>query len=69
MNYQITDLEDLIVKKEAQLAIAESECNAWNTGKYKSSSNAQMSKIFVNSLKKEITDLYKKLEQAKSEGA
>lgn len=68
MNYQITNLEELIVKKEAQLALAESECNTWNNGKYKSSSNAQMSKIFVNSLKKEITDLYKKLEQAKSEG-
>lgn len=66
MNYQITDLKDLIVKKEAQLALAESECNAWNNSKYKSSSNAQMSKIFVNSLKKEITDLYKKLEQIRS---
>lgn len=68
MNYQITGLEDLIAKKEAQLARAESECNVWNKDKYKSGSNAKMSKVIVNSLKKQISDLYKKLEQAKSEG-
>ena len=69
MTSKIEEIESLIAKKEAQLVKAERESEAWNAGKYKTSSNAQMSKIMVSSLKKEIANLYIKLEQAKSAGA
>ena len=66
MSSEIKELEDLIAKKEAQLSRAERESNAWNSGKYKTSSNAPISKILVNSLRKEIAELYTKLNVAKS---
>ncbi|MGB4296021.1 MAG: hypothetical protein GYA72_02610 [Deltaproteobacteria bacterium] len=66
MASKIKELEDLITEKEAQLSRAERESNAWNSGKYKTSSNSPISKILVNSLRKEIADLYTKLNLAKS---
>ncbi|NAO97295.1 hypothetical protein CXF94_20100 [Halomonas sp. Choline-3u-9] len=62
MSAEIRDLENLILKKEADLNHAEGESQSLNSGKYKSSSNAVMSKILVNSLRREINDLYKQLE-------
>lgn len=54
-------LQETIAKKQAQLSDARRESNTWNSGKYKTSSNAQVSKIFVQSLEKEIQDLNKEL--------
>lgn len=51
------ELIELISNKESQLSQAKSESNSWNKGKYKNSSNASVSKIFVSSLQKEITGL------------
>lgn len=50
-----------IQEKEKQLSIAVSESDAWNTGKYKTSSNAKISKIFIDSLRKEIKCLHEEL--------
>lgn len=55
------ELTDLILDKENQLFRAKKESECWNKGKYKKSSNADISKIFVNSLQKEISDLMLKL--------
>ncbi|BDA61036.1 hypothetical protein [Shewanella xiamenensis] len=60
-------IKEIISKKEAQLSDARRESNALNTGKYKSSGNAQISKIFVQSLEKEIKDLYKELSEIENE--
>jgi hypothetical protein len=51
------ELLELIENKEQQLSRAESESDSWNKGKYKNSSNASVSKIYVSSLQKEIVDL------------
>ena len=51
-------LSGIIARKEQQLTAAETEMNAWNRAKYKGSSNALLSKIYVESLKKELADLY-----------
>lgn len=51
------DLIELISTREKQLSQAKSESDCWNKSKYKNSSNASISKIFVSSLEKEITDL------------
>lgn len=60
-------IKNKIDEKERQLARAESECFAWNKGKYKDSSNAQVSKIYVESLKKEISNLHQKLSEIENE--
>lgn len=52
-----TELLELISHKENQLDRAKSERDSWNKGKYKNSSNASVSKIFVSSLQKEIATL------------
>ena len=44
-----------IEKMQSQKSIAERESHTWNNGKYKGSSNAQMSKILVNSFDKKST--------------
>lgn len=62
MSAEIRDLENLILKKEEDLNRAEDESQSLNSGKYNSSSNAVMSKILVDSLRREINDLYKQLE-------
>jgi len=46
-----------IEKKEQILHKAELESNAWNSGKYKNSSNAKVTTVFVESLKKDIERL------------
>lgn len=51
------ELVELISNKENQLDRARSESDIWNKGKYKNSSNASVSKIFVSSLQKEIVGL------------
>lgn len=51
-----------IVKTESKKANAERESAVWNNGKYKGSSNAQMSKILVASFDKELQNLYQELE-------
>lgn len=53
-------LSELIARKEQQLRSAEAEMNVWNQGKYKSSSNASISKIHVESIRKELASLYLK---------
>ncbi|WP_157826476.1 MULTISPECIES: hypothetical protein [Halomonadaceae] len=63
MSAEITNLENLIKKKEADLSRAEGESQSLSFGKYKSSSNSAISKILVNSLRREINDLYKQLEE------
>lgn len=52
-----------IERKQSQKAIAECEIQAWNNGKYKGSSNAQMSKTLVASFDKELQNLYQELEK------
>lgn len=49
MSSEINNLEEIIQKIEEQLSHAESESNALNSGRYKSSSNAKLSKTFVKS--------------------
>ncbi|EGQ7760109.1 hypothetical protein FWP56_21410 [Vibrio vulnificus] len=51
------ELLEEIERKEAQLLRAQSESNSWNRGRYGKSSNAEVSKIFVKSLKSEIAAL------------
>jgi hypothetical protein len=56
------ELIKTIEEKESQLHKAELESSAWNNGKYKNSSNASVSKIFVESLRKEISRLREQLD-------
>ena len=58
---EIAALKEKIKMKEADLYRAEKEANAWNKGKYQSHSNAKMSRLFVESSRKEISDLYTEL--------
>ena len=60
------ELIELISTKENQLSQAKSESDCWNKGKYKNSSNASVSKIFVSSLQKEITTLRLQLSEFES---
>lgn len=57
------ELLELISNKENQLSRAQGESDSWNKGKYKSSSNASVSKVFVRALKKDIKDLRIKLSE------
>ncbi len=52
-------------EKEAMLIRAERESNALNTSKYKSSSNAKISKTLVHSLRDEIIKLNEQLDAKK----
>lgn len=53
-----------IEKKQSQKANAERESDAWNNGKYESTTNAEMSKTLVVSFDKELQKLYQELERA-----
>lgn len=55
------ELLEKIKEKEAEEIRAERESKAWNTGKYKSSSNAKISKIYLQALRREIKDLKEQL--------
>ncbi|HHX8335943.1 hypothetical protein [Vibrio diabolicus] len=58
--------QELIEKlelKETQLLRAQSESEVWNRGKYKKSSNAEVSKIFVRSLQSEIQALRRQISE------
>ncbi len=57
------ELLDSITKKEQQLSQAKREMNSWNSGKYKNSSNASVSKVYVNALEDELSALRKQLSQ------
>ena len=46
-----------IEKVRAQLYKTEKECEAWNSGKYKHDSKAEICKTLVKSLRKELSDL------------
>ena len=61
---QKEELERKIEQIESQLHLAELESYAWNKGKYKNHSNAQMSKIYVESLRKEIKLLRAQLQDS-----
>jgi hypothetical protein len=54
---QKQELLERLEKKMAQLHHAENEYSAWSNGKYKKSSNAANSKIYVQSLRKEVDEL------------
>jgi hypothetical protein len=58
---EIAALREEIEKKERQLYRANKEMTVWNKGKYKTHSNAKMSKLFVESLRKEIAGLHGQL--------
>ncbi|WP_027467769.1 hypothetical protein [Deefgea rivuli] len=55
------EIQLMLEKKEAQLYNVQREADAWSKGKYKSTSSAVLSKVLVNSLKKEIIELHEKL--------
>lgn len=52
-----------IEEKEKQESRASRESESLNKGKYKNSSNSEISKIYLESLRNEIKDLYKKLDE------
>ena len=52
-----SDLLAAIEDKETQLQKAETESGAWNRGKYKNSSNANVSKVLVESLREELIQM------------
>ncbi len=64
---EVVTQEDLIKKiedKENKLSSAIRESDCWNKGKYKkSSSNAPISKIYVDSLRREISSLREQLSE------
>ena len=51
-------LGELIARKEQQLRSAEAEMNAWAQSRNKHASSFAMSKIYVESLRKELAGLY-----------
>jgi predicted nucleic acid-binding Zn-ribbon protein len=53
---EIEALRKEVEKKERQLYRANREMHAWNKGRAKSHANAEMSKLFVKSLEKEIAE-------------
>ncbi|MGL5130864.1 MAG: hypothetical protein ACRC7D_22630 [Aeromonas popoffii] len=55
------EVERRIAELESQLSMAVAESNCWNTGKYKNSSVASVSKVYVESLRKDIFDLKARL--------
>ena len=57
------ELIDKLEEKEAQLKRAERESQAWNRGRHKSASNAPVSKLYVESLRKEIAELRQQLKK------
>ncbi|RXF00412.1 hypothetical protein [Pseudoalteromonas sp. PS5] len=61
------ELEMKLEQKEAQLERAIAESESWNRGKYKTSSNAEISKIYVKSLRKEVNELSEMLSKMKSQ--
>ena len=60
------ELLNKILDKEKQLDRAQSESDCWNNGKYKRSSNAPISKIFVSSIESEIASLRAELSEFES---
>jgi len=64
---QIEALREEIKEKEGQVYRANLEANAWSQGKNGSHSNASMTKIFVESSRKEIAELNAKLKKLRTE--
>jgi hypothetical protein len=58
---EIAELRQEIEKKEGQLYRANLEMTGWNKGKHQAHSNARMSRLLVDSSRKEIADLNAKL--------
>jgi len=64
----MSEKEEILSKiemKEKQEYMASGEAEAWNKGKYKNSSNAQLSKLLLKSLQQEIALLYEELNKLK----
>ncbi len=61
------DLLTQIANAEQQLYQAELESSAWNRGKYKQHSNAQISKIYVESIRKNLQKLRNELDSLDDE--
>lgn len=61
------ELEELILYKENELRLAESESQGWNAGKHRYSSNSKLSKIFVTSLRREIENLRQQFSEINSQ--
>ena len=57
------ELIEKIREKEAELQRSERESQAWNRGRHKSASNAPISKLYVESLRKEIAELRQQLKK------
>ncbi len=55
------EIEMQILEKEDMLMKAKKESTSWNGGKYKKSSNASTSIIYIKSLENEISNLKDKL--------
>jgi len=64
---KIDALREEVEKKERQLYRVTREMHAWNKGRAKSHSNAEASKLFVESQKKEIAELRSRLRNLKGE--
>jgi predicted nucleic acid-binding Zn-ribbon protein len=58
---EIAALKQEIEKKERQLYRANKEMSAWNKGMARSHSNSKMSRLFMESQRKEIADLQMQL--------
>lgn len=58
---QKEDLKTQIERKEEEAFRMRSVVNVWNSGKYKTSFNAEASKHYLQCLLKEIKGLYKQL--------
>ena len=58
---EIATIREEIEKKEGQLYRANLEMTGWNKGKHQVYSNARMSRLLVDSSRKEIAGLYAKL--------
>jgi len=58
---EIEALREEVEKKERQLYQTKREMHAWNKGRTKSHAHAETSKLFVESLAKEITELRSQL--------
>ena len=61
-------LEKKISEKEGQLYRATKESHAWNKGKDKAYADAQRTKLFVESLRKEVAELKAQLIKLEKQG-
>lgn len=55
------ELLEKIEETERRLDRAESEARAWNTGKYRQTEKAKMSKMLVSGYRKDLSKLHEQL--------